>query len=237
MEQVILLAVFSSITSLVTAVAGLGGGVLLLALMAQLLNPMLLIPLHGIAQFFSNFNRGLVHRHQLQWRYLIPFMVGSAAGAFAFLPLVVMVDDRWGGLALGIFILIATWRPHWLKLQKMPALIGGAITSGLGVLFGASGPLAMSAHPKETWNKLQIVGNHGAAMAFQHGIKVVAYMVGGVQLWGYIPEIIALFVGAWLGTWMGTLVLHKLTDDRFKTLLNIVLTVLALRLVIIHLFP
>jgi uncharacterized membrane protein YfcA len=46
-----------------------------------------------------------------------------------------------------------------------------------------------------------------------------------------------LFVGAWLGTWVGTLVLHKLTDDRFKTLLNIVLTVLALRLVIIHLFP
>lgn len=205
---------------------------LLLALMAQLFAPAVLIPLHGIAQFFSNANRGVMHRKQLQWYYLKPFVVGSLIGAFAFVPLVVYVNPVWGAIAVGCFILLVTWFPKWLDVSKLPFFISGALTSGLGVLFGATGPLAMSAHPKADWSKEQIVGNHGAAMAFQHGIKVVAYLVAGVQLYQYAAHIVVLFVGAWLGTLLGTRMLKRFSDDRFKVILKWVLTMLALRLII-----
>ena len=90
--ELIALGVFSTITSLLTAVAGLGGGMLLLALMAQIFAPAILIPLHGIAQFFSNANRGVIHRDKLEWQYLKPFVTGSLVGAFAFVPLVVYLS-------------------------------------------------------------------------------------------------------------------------------------------------
>lgn len=233
-EELIALGIFSTLTSLVTAVAGLGGGMLLLALMAQLFAPSILIPLHGVAQFFSNANRGIIHRSKLEWVYLKPFILGSIIGAFAFVPLVVFINPVIGAMAVGLFILLVTWFPTWLNVSKLPPLISGGLTSGLGVLFGATGPLAMSAHPKTNWTKEQIVGNHGAAMAFQHGIKVIAFLVAGVQIYAYIPHIAVLFAGAWLGTFIGTHLLKKLTDDRFKTLLKWVLTALALRLILLN---
>lgn len=207
---------------------------LLLALMAQLFTPAVLIPLHGIAQVFSNANRGIIHRARLEWSYLKPFMLGSTIGAFAFVPLVVFVDPVIGAMAVGLFILLVTWFPKWLNVSRLPPVFSGGLTSGLGVLFGATGPLAMSAHPKENWTKEQIVGNHGAAMAFQHGIKVIAYLVAGIQLYAYWPHIVVLFIGAWLGTFIGTNLLRKLTDNRFKTILKWVLTALALRLIVLN---
>lgn len=232
--ELIALGLFSTFTSLVTAVAGLGGGMLLLALMAQLFAPAILIPLHGVAQFFSNANRGIIHRSKLEWVYLQPFVLGSVIGAFAFVPLVVFINPVIGAMAVGLFILLVTWFPKWLNVSRLPPIISGGITSGLGVLFGATGPLAMSAHPKANWSKEQIVGNHGAAMAFQHGIKVIAYLVAGIQLYAYLPHIAVLFGGAWLGTFIGTHLLKKLTNDRFKTILKWVLTLLALRLILFN---
>ncbi len=232
MLELLLLGAFATTTSLLTAVAGLGGGMLLLALMAQIFPPAVLIPLHGVGQFFSNANRGVIHRDKLEWSYLKPFMLGSVIGAFAFVPLVVFVNPTLGAIAVGLFILLVTWFPHWLNVSKLPYLLSGMLTSGLGVLFGATGPLSMSAHPKANWSKEQIVGNHGAAMALQHGIKVVAYLVAGVQLYAYLPHIAILFAGAWLGTFLGTRILKRFTDDRFKRMLKWVLTILALRLIL-----
>ena len=166
------------------------------------------------------------------WTYLRPFVLGSTIGAFLFVPLVVFVNPTLGAIVVGLFILLVTWFPKWLNVSRLPYFLSGALTSGLGVLFGATGPLAMSAHPKANWSKEQIVGNHGAAMAFQHGIKVVAYLVAGVQLYAYLPHIVVLFVGAWVGTYIGTRVLKLFTDDRFKIMLKWVLTVLALRLIL-----
>ena len=228
------LGLFATTTSLLTAVAGLGGGMLLLALMAQLFPPLVLIPLHGIAQFFSNTNRGVIHRRSLEWAYLRPFVLGSTVGAFAFVPLVVFVNPGIGAISVGLFILLVTWFPNRLNVSKLPYFLSGALTSGLGVLFGATGPLAMSAHPKANWSKDQIVGNHGAAMGFQHGIKVVAFLVAGTQLKAYWAHIIILFVGAWLGTLIGTKILKRVSDERFKVVLKWVLTFLAARLIIIN---
>lgn len=232
--ELVALGVFSTVTSVLTAVAGLGGGMLLLALMAQLFAPAILIPLHGVAQFFSNANRGFIHRSHLQWAYLTPFIIGSVVGAFLFVPLVVYVNPVIGAMVLGLFIILITWFPRWLNASRLHPLLSGGLISGLGVLFGATGPLAMSAHPKANWTKEQIVGNHGAAMAFQHGVKVVAFIVAGVQLQKYFAHIGVLFVGAWLGTYIGTRLLKKISDDRFKTILKWVLTILGVRLILVN---
>lgn len=234
MTELLALGLFATTTSLLTAVAGLGGGMLLLALMAQLFTPAVLIPLHGVAQLFSNANRGVIHRDKLQWSYLRPFVIGSIIGAFAFVPLVVFVNSEIGAMSVGTFILLVVWFPQYLNVSRLPPLLSGGVTSGLGVLFGATGPLAMSAHPKENWSKEQIVGNHGAAMAFQHGVKVIAFLLAGVSLFPYLWHIAVLFLGAWLGTVVGTGLLKKIPDARYKTLLKWVLTMLGLRLILLN---
>lgn len=235
-SELVALGIFSTITSLLTSVAGLGGGMLLLALMAQLFAPTVLIPLHGVAQLFSNANRGVIHRKKLQWSYLTPFVIGSVIGAFLFVPLVIYVNPVIGAILVGLFIIMITWFPKWISLSGLNPVLSGGLTSGLGVLFGATGPLTMSALPKTNWSKEQIVGNHGVAMAFQHGVKVVAFLVAGVQLQEYLLHIGVLFFGAWAGTYIGTRLLNKISDDRFKTILKWVLTLLGLRLILANSF-
>ena len=58
----IYLAMIAFCSSLFTACAGLGGGILLLAMMLQFFPPSVVIPLHGITQFFSNASRALILR-------------------------------------------------------------------------------------------------------------------------------------------------------------------------------
>ncbi len=118
MFDVIFVGLASAITSLITASLGLGGGVLLLALLGQILPPIALIPIHGVGQFFSNIGRAYVHRAYLEWDYLRGFFLGSAAGSLMVLPLVSLLGGKFAGLFLGAFILIATWRTQWLKLFR-----------------------------------------------------------------------------------------------------------------------
>jgi uncharacterized membrane protein YfcA len=227
----IYLAIIAFFSSLFTACAGLGGGIFLLAMMLQIFPPSVVIPLHGITQFFSNASRALILRSFIVREYVVPFTIGSLLGVVIFIPLITLVDQVAGSLILGFFILVATWRPSYLKLRSVHATISGAITGGLGLILGAIGPLAMSAHPKENWVKEQIVANHAAVMACQHGMKVVAFTAIGVNLIEYGHELIGLVLGAATGTFVGTKILKRISDDRFRMLLNVVLTILALRMI------
>ena len=227
----IYLAIIAFCSSLFTACAGLGGGILLLAMMLQIFPPSVVIPLHGITQFFSNASRALILRGFIVREYVVPFTIGSLLGVVTFIPLIALVDQVIGSLILGFFILVATWRPSYLRLRSVHAPISGAITGGLGLILGAIGPLAMSAHPKENWVKEQIVANHAAVMACQHGLKVVAFTAIGVNLIEYSHELIGLVLGAATGTFVGTKILKRISDNRFRMLLNVVLTILAVRMI------
>ena len=209
------LAILAFCSSLFTACAGLGGGILLLAMMLQIFPPSVVIPLHGITQFFSNASRALILRSFIVKEYVVPFTIGSLLGVMIFIPLITLVDQVIGSLILGVFILVATWKPSYLKLRSVHATISGAITGGLGLILGAIGPLAMSAHPKEDWIKEQIVANHAAVMAYQHGLKVVAFATIGINLLEYSRELIGLILGAAAGTFVGLIRTRKMSCGHF----------------------
>src|SRR3546814_12853868 len=51
------LIVFSAVTSFVTAAAGIGGGIMMVAVMAVLMPTQAVIPVHGLVQIGSNAGR------------------------------------------------------------------------------------------------------------------------------------------------------------------------------------
>jgi uncharacterized protein len=231
MELIVSLALAAFVTSALTAAMGVGGGVLLLALMAQLLPPQLLITLHGAAQLMSNTNRALMQRRHVNWAYLRPFMLGCLLGAVALAPIAMWLPTHWGQFALGAFILLATWKPQWLALSAWRPSAAGASTTGLSLVLGATGPLVMSVLPKQNWSRQQVVGTHAMAMTVQHGLKVLVLTGTGVELWAHWPLLLALGLATLLGNVLGAKLLNRIPEARFKTLLNGLLTLLALRLI------
>ena len=78
----VVLVVTSFFTSMMTATLGIGGGVLLLAVMAGTMPVSALIPVHGLVQLGSNGNRALMTAKHIDWNMLKYFSLGAIVGAF-----------------------------------------------------------------------------------------------------------------------------------------------------------
>lgn len=230
MTLVVLLSLAAFMTSSITAAMGVGGGVVLLALMAQFVPPALLIPLHGAAQLMSNTSRVLVQRKHINWTYIKPFLLGALAGGALITPLALYIPVPVGQLLLGLFILLATWKATWLKLSGWHPATSGGITTGLSLVLGATGPLVMSVMPKTSWERHMVVGTHGMAMTIQHGIKVIAFASLDVSLIAYWPMLLGIGIATIAGNLFGAKLLTHVPEHRFTTLLDWLLTALALRL-------
>ncbi len=220
MTLVLLLSLAAFITSSITAATGIGGGVVLLALMAQLVPPAILIPLHGAAQLMSNTNRVLVQRKFINWAYIKPFLLGSIVGGALITPLALYMPVPVGQVLLGL-----------LRLAHWPPAASGGVTTGLSLVLGATGPLVMSVLPKSAWERQVVVGTHGMAMVIQHGIKVIAFSSLNVSLVEYWPLLLGIGLATLAGNLMGARLLTRVPEEKFTFILNWLLTALALRLV------
>ncbi len=70
----------SFIASFITISFGIGGGAVLLAVLATLLPPAVLLPIHGPVQVGSNLGRaGTLFRH-VSWKDMPGFTIGSIVG-------------------------------------------------------------------------------------------------------------------------------------------------------------
>ena len=66
---------------MLTAAVGIGGGTVLLAVMAQVLPIKAIVPIHGVVQFGSNFGRAAIMMRQLSKPVVLWFLAGSVVGA------------------------------------------------------------------------------------------------------------------------------------------------------------
>src|SRR3990172_9533509 len=102
----------SFLGSLIAGALGVGGGVLVLATMAQLLPPMVLVPIHGVVQLGSNLSRAVLNLRYTMLSIVAPFLVGTIIGAFIGAQFVVTLPKSMLQLVIASFILASTWLPN-----------------------------------------------------------------------------------------------------------------------------
>ena len=73
--------ILSSITAAFGVIAGLGGGVLMIGVMAMVFPPVALIPVHGVIQAGTNLTRVIIMRRRILKQMILPFALGSILGA------------------------------------------------------------------------------------------------------------------------------------------------------------
>ena len=77
----ILMVAVSLLCSFISAAAGIGGGLMMLAFLSTLLPPVYLVPIHGIIQFGSNFFRASLSFKEINKGAVIPFVIGCLIGS------------------------------------------------------------------------------------------------------------------------------------------------------------
>ena len=228
-----LLVVVSFFTSFMTAAVGIGGGTVLLAIMAQIVPVKAIIPVHGVVQLGSNVGRTLVMLTSVNKALFGWFVIGCVIGAFVGGQIVVTLPVDILRLTLGAFILYSTWGPKlggFARSNKALAL-GGLLTTTLTMFVGATGPFVMAMLRPFQLTPVGLVATFSASVAFQHLMKVLVFGLVGFAFGPYLPLIVLMIASGFAGTLVGKRHLVSVEPKKFALGLNIVLTLLALRLI------
>ena len=216
-------------TSFMTAAFGIGGGTVLLALLALLLPPAALIPVHSLVQFGSNVGRLLIMISEVQWRPFIPFAIGTVIGCCTAGFFVIQLPPHVIQLAVGFFIL-------WVVFAKMPPiplkfmLMGGLLSSFVSMFIGATGNFVAAIVKSMRLRPVQHVATHSALASFQHLAKSFVFGFVGFNFADYLILIFGMVTSGFIGTVLGRKVLINFGDGYFKPLLNAVLVCISLKL-------
>jgi uncharacterized protein len=226
------LVLVSVLTSAVTAAIGVGGGLLMIMAMAQVMPAAALIPVHGMVQLGSNAGRTVLTWRHVDRALLAAFLPGVVLGALVAAWLLVRLPPGVLELCIAGFVFYSCWGPGLPKraLGRAGTLLAGALTTLLSSLVGASGPMVAAFIKQGAEGRLGKVATFSACMSAQHLTKAFVFWVAGFVFRDWLALMLAMVAAGFLGTWLGLRLLHRLSEQRFDTLFKWALTLLALRL-------
>jgi uncharacterized membrane protein YfcA len=210
------------VTSLVSGVFGMAGGLMLMGGLALVLPVSAALVTHGLIQMVANGWRAVLHRKHVQWRIVGLYVLGSASVAavlafFSYVP-----SKQLLYLLLGL-VPGLTWLPKKvlrLDAAKPPqAVLCGVLVTGLNLLAGVAGPLLDIFFIRTDMTRHRIVATKATTQVFSHLAKVIVY---GAPLIGSggrgMPPAWVFLVSvplAMAGTVLGGRILDRLTDKHF----------------------
>jgi len=226
------LCVASFVTAFIGVFTGAAGGVILLALMAMVMPPTAVIPVHMVVMLGTGLSRTVI-----MWRFvmrdtLLPFVVGAALGAAAGAKVFVALPMAWLQAILGAFILLVTWMPQLGRIgaRRGRFAVLGFGTVFLGVFVSATGSLLAPFIASATPDRHNLAATMGALMTITHVAKLAAFGFIGFAIGSFVPLMAAMIVTGTAGNWIGEVALHRTTEQRFRLVFQLVLTALSLRL-------
>ena len=235
LEIIVIFSLISFITSFITSVASVGGGMIMLATLGQFFSPNALIPLHAVIQISNNLSRAFLFRKYIAFSLLKRVVVGSAIGSlFGVLFFSLVSEDVILGL-IGAFILWMLFFKTSLKAitNNLSDLFCGALSAGVGMVVGANGPVVSTFLAAKDLQSKELIATHGAIMVCQHLLKIIAFItLFKFALLDFLTLIICTTLTGFVGAWVAKKILDKIPQNIFDKGLKLILFLLALTMII-----
>jgi len=240
LSEIALLAAAALLTSMLSAIVGMAGGITLLAVMLLILPPLVAIPLHGVIQLASNSSRAVIQRRHLRWGIILRYGILLVPMGFVGLELAQSLPPRGMKAMIGIFVLVATWRPKLLLFGRHPEaadpnrrfLLLGGVAGVLNIAIGAVGPLIAPFFLNLGLTRFALIGTKAACQSLGHLAKTAIFGIAGFVFFDYLPVLALMIPLVIAGTWIGSHILEYVNEALFIRTYKVVLSLVALRLVI-----
>ena len=235
----VVLTLATGLTAALSAVVGMAGGITLLSVMLLYLDPLVVIPIHGVVQLASNGSRTWVQREHMHWNIVGRYAVFALPAGLLGFRFAQTIPPQALKALIGFFVLGVTWRPSWLNFSRGTRhpnpnrrfLILGGVTGFLNMLIGATGPVIAPFFLDLGLDRRALVGTKAACQAVGHLAKVLVFAVAGFSFLHWAPLLGALIAAAFLGTFLGSRLLDRVNEVWFVRLYKGVLSLLAIRLI------
>jgi len=221
------------VTSCLAAVMGMGGGMLLIAMMPGVVPAAAIIPLHAVTQLASNMSRAAFGWRDIDLAIVPAVLVGAAAGAWLGSGVYQSLDMHWLPAMIGVLILVFTWVP-------MPRIPGGGQLSlallgffqtGLGMVAGATGPVGAAVLLRRNSGRDWLVVNTAVYMTLNHTIRLAAFLAIGFSFAPWWKLLSGMVLAGIFGSWVGTQLRSFVPQLDFQRLFRWLVTLLAARMI------
>jgi uncharacterized protein len=224
------------VLAVVSAVAGFGGGVVLLPVFTALFGLRTAVPMLTLTQLVSNASRVVLNRRSVEVSLVGWFALGAVPCALA--AGLVFATAPLSGLerALGVvLLLVVVWRrvrPRPPRLSSHAFVAVGA-ASGLGsALVGSVGPLTAPFFLARGLVKDAYIGTEATAAVVLHAAKLVAYGVGALLTVRVVGLGLLLAPPTMLGAVVGRHLVHRISDRAFVLVVEVGLVVSGVLLLV-----
>ena len=188
--EIIFLVFAAFITSSISAVIGMGGGIILLGVMAILIpEGYMVIALHGIIQLVSNTTRAFIFKRNIKKQLIKDFFIGAILGLFCS-AIIIFASIYYFNVQsanqikvdflkpfIGIFILWYLFLKKSKKTGKNSSFKNVGFISGISSIFiGATGPLIAPFYLNIQLTKKGIIANKAACQMISHLGKIPLFI-------------------------------------------------------------
>jgi len=231
-----ILGVAALVTATISAFLGMGGGMVLLAIMALLLPAQMVVPIHGVVQMASNGTRTLIFLRHVRWRVFAAYVPLATVGLIVATS--VWSGDKlsWFKPGIGLFILaFLIYRRYSPKLRNPPLWIYaplGLVVGFLAIFVGATGPFLAPFFLWDDFKKENVIATKAVCQMWLHLAKIPAFLTLGFDYATHWSLLAGLVAAVMVGTFVGKRLLGKMSERFFTLLFQGVLTVIAIVLIV-----
>jgi uncharacterized protein len=225
-EQWLLVAGAALLASTLAAIAGTGGGIILLPVLVAVFGVREAVPMYAVAQFIGNMSRVAFNWRLVELRVVLWFCAGAIPAAALGAWLFTQIPDSQLLRILGGFLVVSVvWR-HWRKEPIAPFAARwfapvGAVFAVVSAIVGSAGPFLAPFYLTFGLVKGAFIGTEALATAVMHVAKLASYQGLG-----------AISADAWLqgaligpvmvvGSLFGKLILERLSVHHFMRVVEV----------------
>ena len=213
-----------------------GGALIILAITSTVLPIQAIVPIHSTLLIGSTATRVLFFWEHIDWRIAGPFLVGSLFGALIGARVYIELPEALIATAISSLMLVALWLPKvtWRPRIRHPWVIVGFIHTFISTLF-AYGALLHSVILHTDLKRQQVVGTMAGGLTGMGVFKIAGYVFYGFDYSPYLVTIAAAVAVSFLGTAVGKKLGSRLSEDKFRLIYRVLITITALRLLYVGL--
>jgi len=216
-----ILAASSLVTSFVSGILGMAGGMILMGVLLAMLPLPAAMMLHGITQLAANGWRAVLLRREVDLRIFRGYVVGALATLLFFMLVRLVVSKPVALIAMGITPFATMWLPEGLHLnaqRRGQATACGVLCAAVSLTAGVSGPILDIFFVRTKMRRHVVVATKALTQSFTHLLKIFYFgTVISLQGGNVRPGVAAMMVAfALVGTSLSRSVLERMNDVSFR---------------------